>query len=84
MRCQIAFGVGDGDGEQARQPWDIIAREMVRIAAAVKTFVMAADGGADGGKMMDESGQFLAQDRDADGSRPIPASLKLRGLPASV
>ena len=39
----------------AAQPWDIIAGEVVRIAAAIETFVMAANGWANGSEVMDEA-----------------------------
>src|SRR5581483_10550072 len=56
------FGIGDGKREEAGEIGNLGALEAVRVTAAVVTFVMGADSGADGAELMDEGGEFLAED----------------------
>ena len=56
-------GEGDRHGEQAREPRDVFAHELVGITVAVNPFVMAADDVADLVQMADERREFLAENR---------------------
>src|SRR5205809_3779440 len=66
-----ACGVSHGRGQQATQPWNLRALELVRITAAVESLVVRANYLADGRQSVPEACQLLAEDGVLSNQRPL-------------